>query len=145
MTASPLFWARALFAVLFAVITFLTVTPNPDDVAAGFDLARAIAGFLLGNPDYGDKVAHFAAYGALGASAFWARLFIGGNKWITPLLLGVYGAVLEGVQGLGAVRSMEALDAIANGLGAIAGFVFALALHAFFNRDVEGVSSGHDD
>ena len=131
---SLLFWARALFAMLFVLITFLTVTPNPDSVATGFDIARVIAGFLFGDPEYGDKVAHFAGYGALGVSAFWAEVFPGGKRWLTPILLGGYGAMLEGVQGLGGVRTMEMLDAAANGLGAITGFVLALALGLVLQR-----------
>ena len=125
MISSLLFWARLLFAALFVLITYLTLTPNPDDVATGFDLARLIAGFLFGEPDYGDKVAHFAAYGALGAMAYWAQIFIAGRRWLTPVCLGFYGALLEGAQGIGGVRSLELLDAMANGLGAVTGFIVA--------------------
>lgn len=128
MIRSPLFWTRSLFAALFLIVTFLTLTPNPEDTQSGFALARWIARLLFGDTALTDKVAHFLAYGALGATAFWARLDLLQKLWATPLALAVYGAALEGVQGIGGVRSPELADAAANALGAVAGFAGALLL-----------------
>jgi VanZ like family len=125
---SAVFWARCVFALLFVVVTWLTLTPNPDEAKSGFEMARWIAALLFGDPDRGDKIAHFTAYGTLGASAFFARLSLFGRKRWTPLYLAAYGAMLEGMQGFGGVRSPEAADAIANALGAVAGFGGAFVL-----------------
>jgi VanZ family protein len=121
-------WARGLFVVLLGVVTYLTLTPNPDEAEKGFAAARFIAVLLFGDAQLGDKVAHFAGYGALGASAFWAGIKIFAHRRWTPLVLGVYGALLEGVQGLGGVRSPELADALANAFGAFAGFAGAVVL-----------------
>ena len=131
---SRLFWLRALFAALFALVTYLTLTPNPEDAESGFAAMRLIANLLFGDPQLGDKVAHFFGYGALGASAFWAQLFPFGQKRWTPILLAVYGVCLEGVQGLGGVRSPEVADAVANGLGALCGFAGAVILAMLVSR-----------
>ncbi len=122
------FLARSVFVMLFGVVTYLTVTPNPDEAEKGFAAARFIAALLFGDAQLGDKVAHFAGYGALGASAFWAGITFFSHKRWTPLVLGIYGALLEGVQGLGGVRSPELADAFANAFGAFAGFAGAIIL-----------------
>ncbi len=49
-------------------------------------------------------------------------------------MLGVYGAFLEGVQGLGSVRSPELADALANAFGALAGFAGAVILAMIIAR-----------
>ena len=120
--------ARALFVALVSVVTWLTLTPSPENADSGFALARWAATLLFGDAGLTDKVAHFMAYSALGACAFWARLTLAGRLWTTPLALAAYGAALEGAQGLGGVRSPELADALANGLGAVAGFAGAMAL-----------------
>ena len=74
MTISSLTLARSVFFSLLAIVTWLTVTPNPDDTQTGFALMRWVSEILFGNADLNDKVAHFAAYGALGFSAFFARM-----------------------------------------------------------------------
>ncbi len=137
MKQRSVFFARVVFALLFAVVTWLTVTPNPDDTEAGFKVVRWIASVLFGDPERGDKVAHFAAYGVLGVSAFFANFSVFGKRLWIPLGLAAYGAVLEGVQGLGGVRTPEAVDAIANALGAVAGFGFAyMVIHLFHRKKV---------
>lgn len=128
MKLSPLFFARAVFALLLSAVTWLTLTPSPEDADAGFKVMRWIANVLLGDSALGDKVAHFTAYAALGAAAFWARL--GASFW-PPLVLAGYGAALEIVQGLGGVRSPELADGVANMAGAVAGYVAALMLTRF--------------
>ena len=119
---SSVLWGRGLFVLLFVVVTWLTLTPNPNDTKAGFEVTRWLAALLFGDPERGDKVAHFTAYGALGASAFWSRWTLFGQKRWTPIYLAAYGALLEGVQGFSGIRSPEVSDAIANSLGAIAGY-----------------------
>ncbi len=132
---SVLLWARGLFAALFFTVTFLTLTPNPEDTESGFAVARWVAVFFLGDAGLTDKVAHFMAYGALGASAFSARIDLFRKPWAPPLALAAYGAVLEGVQGLGGVRSPELADAIANALGVVAAYAGAMMLAKAVKRN----------
>lgn len=112
---------RALFAVLFVVVTYLTLTPDPGDTSGQMSIARWISGFLFGTVALGDKVAHVLAYAALGAAAMSARIFLFGRMTVTLLSLAAYGVLLEALQGLGGVRSADALDALANASGAVAG------------------------
>jgi len=125
MSAS--FW-RKVFVVLFVVVTVLTLTPNPDNTKAGFAITRWIAKFFLGHEELGDKVAHFLAYAALAGAAVMARLQFFGRLIFTVLALGVYGAALEGLQAFGGVRDPEAVDAMANAIGALAAYPAALLL-----------------
>lgn len=131
---TPLFWSRALFVVLCVIVTFLTLTPNPDDVQAGFNITRWLSEMLLGDPQRADKIAHFMAYGALGASACWAQLRVGAQRWGVVAALAIYGAALEGLQGLGGVRMAELSDALANSFGAVAGFAGAVILAFVISR-----------
>lgn len=128
---SKLSWARSLFAALFFSVTFLTLTPNPEDTETGFALARWVAVFVLGDSGLTDKVAHFMAYGALGVSAFWAQLELFRRRWTFPIALAAYGAALEGVQGLGGVRSPELADALANAFGVVTAYGGAMLLAKF--------------
>ena len=123
-----LFWARGLFAVLFFIVTFLTLTPNPEDTQSGFALARWVAVIVLGDSGLTDKVAHFMAYGALGVTAYWAQIYLFRRRWVLPVALTLYGAALEGAQGLGGVRSPELADAVANSLGVITAYGGAMTL-----------------
>lgn len=125
---SRVLWARFVFAALFLIVSYLTITPNTETVEQGFDIAEWFSAMVFRTPEFGDKIAHFAAYGALGASALWAQLLMFGKKRWTPLLLAAYGAALEGVQAIGGVRSPELLDSAANALGAMAGFGGAFLL-----------------
>lgn len=131
MRLSPLFFARAIFALLLGAVTWLTLTPSPEDADAGLKIMRWIANVLLRDSALGDKVAHFTAYAALGASAFWARL--GASYW-PPLVLAGYGAALEVVQGMGGVRSPELADGLANIAGAVAGYVAAVMVTRFLSK-----------
>ena len=88
----------------------------------------------LGDSGLADKVAHFMAYGALGASAYWAQLSLFKTRWALPALLAAYGAALEGLQGLGGVRSPELADAIANFLGVVVAFGGASIIANFLER-----------
>jgi len=125
---------RGVFAMLFLIVSYLTVTPNPDDSGAGMALTRWLASLFLGNPGLSDKIAHFLAYGALGGSAALARLPWFKKIWAAPLGLAAYGVVLEGVQALGGVRSPEFADAIANALGAVVGFCAGYGLLRYARR-----------
>lgn len=134
MTASTLLWPRIAFGLLFVVVTYLTLTPNPEDAKSGFAVTRWVAQILFGNPALADKVAHFAAYGALGAAAAWAQLALFSKRRITALALALYGVLLEVLQGIGGVRSPEVADAVANALGAVAGLGGAIMLARLARR-----------
>lgn len=125
----PLFWLRILFATLFVVITYLTLTPNPVESEPGFALTRFISSMFFGDSKNADKVGHFLAYAALGYVAFWARLALFSKKWTVVAALALYGVLLEILQGMGGVRSPEVADAIANALGAVCGFAGGMLLH----------------
>lgn len=120
--------ARVVFAALFLLVTYLTVTPNPDDLKAGMAFTRWLAELLFGDAALNDKVAHFLAYAALGSSAAAARIRLAGRSAATVGALVFYGGLLEGVQALVATRDPEAFDALANGLGALAGFPATMLL-----------------
>lgn len=130
-----LFLCRIVFVCLLGFITYLTVTPNPDDTDAGFAFTRWIADVVFGSALLGDKVAHFVAYSGLGLSAFSAKILTNRNVFVVPLGLALYGAALEGVQALGGVRSPELGDAIANSAGAIAGYGAGYLAATFASRN----------
>ncbi len=113
--------ARVLFFFLFALVTFLTLTPDPENTEPGFVVTRWISAKLFGSESFADKVAHFLGYGALGASVFWADLKLFSRRLGAGAALCVYGVLLEVLQGLGGVRSPEVADAVCNMLGAAAG------------------------
>lgn len=119
---------RGVFAALFIMVTYLTLTPNPDDTKPSIAIARFIAELLFHDERFGDKVAHFMAYAALGGAAAFAGLAIAGRRAYLIGALAIYGALLEFIQGLGGVRAPEIADALANSLGALAAFPAALAV-----------------
>ena len=118
-------WMRVAFAGLVALVTWLTLTPNPESAESGFAFARMVATWLFADTAQADKVAHFLAYAALGVFACWGRLWPKGLAWATPLALAAYGGGLELLQGVGGVREAEFADGLANGLGACAGYAAA--------------------
>lgn len=132
---SSLSLARGVFLILLSVVTWLTVTPNPDDTQTGFAVMRWVSEILFGNAEMNDKIAHFAAYGVLGFSAFFANIRLFGQQLWTVIALALYGAFLEVVQGLGGVRQPEVADAIANMLGTIAGFGAGICLLQFVRKN----------
>lgn len=71
-----------------------------------------------------DKVEHMAAYALL---CFLAMRGWSGTKFVFLIFLGVmfYGALMEGVQWFVPGRSTEALDALANCIGAFSGLLVA--------------------
>lgn len=124
---------RLVFIALLAFVTWMTLTPDPDDAAVGFDIARFIAEIVFGDGRLADKVAHFGAYVALGVAA--AVALPGAAQTLVAVAgLSVYGAALEGVQALGGVREPDALDAAANAAGAAFGAALAVALVVIARR-----------
>jgi len=115
-------FARAAFVGLLAVVAYLSL--SPDTGGEGF-ISRAmrwIAQALFGDAALADKLAHFSAYFALGAAAFWARISPLARPLWAPLGLLAYGALLEFAQSLGPTRQPELADAAVNGLGAFVGY-----------------------
>ncbi|MEO0399949.1 MAG: VanZ family protein [Pseudomonadota bacterium] len=129
---TPTIGWRALFCVLFVVVTYLTVTPNPDTAGPGNALTDFLAELLFGSAQNADKIGHFIAYLALGGSAVLARLKVFGARAASLVVIALYGAFLEVVQGWTAVRSPELLDAAANAGGTLASYPLAL----LFERSV---------
>ncbi len=117
---------RGVFALLFIVVTFLTLTPNPEDTQSGLAIARFLAQLIFHDAAFGDKVAHFLAYAALGGAATFADMRIRERRAATIVILAAYGAILEFLQGFGGVREAELADALANSMGALAAFPAAL-------------------
>ncbi|MEM9168454.1 MAG: VanZ family protein [Pseudomonadota bacterium] len=121
-------WRRVLtvlFFVLLAAVTYMTVTPRSAVTDDGLRIADRIAAALLGDPTLGDKLAHFSAYAALGFTA--ALAGPARRRLWAVVLLALYGALLEGVQRLGGVRTMDVWDGVANAAGAGVGTAAALA------------------
>ncbi len=113
---------RVAFCALALFVTWQTLTPNPDDTEGGMAIARIIAELIFRSPEMADKVAHFMAYAALGASAAFGQIRMLGLRSPVVAAIAVYGMTLEGLQGLGGVRAPEVADATANALGVIAAF-----------------------
>lgn len=118
MKKALLYWAPV--AIYMAVILYYSVTPDP---------------YYAFEFRFRDKVYHFGAYTVMGL--LWARGLCGGagffrNKAVLAafFISLLYGAAVEVLQSF-ANRSPEAADAVANGLGALAGayaYVFFLGL-----------------
>ncbi|GAB4521712.1 MAG: hypothetical protein Kow00133_08860 [Amphiplicatus sp.] len=128
--------ARAAFALLLVLATWLSVSPSLAPADSGFGVVRWLARLLFGDEGLADKIGHFLVYGALGATAALGRLALGGRLIFTVLALTAYGVLLEGAQGLlTQTRAPELLDALANGAGAGCGaFLGALARMAAERR-----------
>jgi len=92
-----------------AAAIWLSLTPTPPDVVFSA----------------GDKPAHFLGYTAL---MLWFAQLHGtlAPKVRTALALIGLGIVLEILQGIGGVRSAEALDALANAIGVGGGLLLSL-------------------
>lgn len=127
-------WWRGLFLLLVVFVTWQTLTPDPDDTKSSIAIARFIAELIFHDERFGDKVAHFLAYAALGGSAALGHLQIAGRRWLTIAALASYGALLEYLQGQGGVRAPEIADALANSSGAIAAFPAALMVERLQHR-----------
>lgn len=122
---------RAGFALLLALVTWLTLGPAEDEPAQGFALMQWLAAILFGDTGQADKIGHFLAYASLGAVAALGRLDLAGRAAFTVAALAFYGLALEGAQGLMGHRDADLLDALANTAGAAAGMAAGRALLAF--------------
>jgi hypothetical protein len=127
-------WWRVAFVALALVVTWQTLTPDPDHTEGGMALARWIAELIFRSAAMGDKVAHFMAYAALGGSAAFGQFRLLGMR--APVIAGiaVYGMALEGLQGLGGVREPEIADAMANALGVLSSFCAVAVVEQFRAR-----------
>lgn len=114
---------RGVFALLLAVVTFLTLTPNPENTPSGFAIARLIAQWMFADTALADKVGHFLAYAALGLTASLADLRLRDRRILAILAIAAYGAMLEFAQGAGGVRTGDVIDAIANTGGAVSAYL----------------------
>ncbi|MEM9705903.1 MAG: VanZ family protein [Pseudomonadota bacterium] len=126
--------SRVVFITLLAGVTVLTLTNNQEVANPGAPLTRFLADLLLGNANAADKIGHFSAYGVLGVTIVPARFFLPRQVWRSVAALALYGVFLEILQGIGGVRTMEAGDALANALGAIAGCMVSIAISALAQR-----------
>lgn len=99
-------WQAAGWTMVSLVI-WLSLTPHPPQPPAMLSW---------------DKADHLLAYAAL---MFWfAQSFA--RRWRWPLFLCVLGFTLEVLQGLGAVRTFDLYDMVANVLGVMLGLVLAM-------------------
>lgn len=125
----------ALRTTSIALAVFIAVVSLADDPApatgSGGLLADWVSGLLFGTPDYGDKVAHFAAYAAL---SLVTSLAFGRHREpaaLVLLALLVFGGALELLQAAGGVRTGDWLDLLANTLGIMAGGAAGAAARLF--------------
>ena len=87
-------------------------------------------------PGGGDLVAHFLLFAAIAFAAVGFSRRPGQLAWLT-LATGALGMALEYAQGFVPYRTSEVADAVANGLGALAGYVAALLVLYFVIRPAE--------
>lgn len=120
--------ARALFILMLPLVAYLSLAPATDEVKAGFDVADFIARLVFGDERFGDKVAHFSAYAALGLAGAVGDVRVGGRRLGAFLAIVLYGALLELGQGLGVARTPDFFDGVANFLGAASGYAAAGAI-----------------
>lgn len=110
-----------VLAVTLAVLVFvLSVTPDTEDLEGATDIFAKVMDWLFGQPDMGDKLAHLCAYGALATAAVMGFVRTTRSFFVAFVLILVFGAALEVIQGLGGVRTTDSFDLIAN-LGGVAG------------------------
>ncbi|MEM7740476.1 MAG: VanZ family protein [Pseudomonadota bacterium] len=127
-----------ILAVFSAVgIGYLSLVPSGDSAAAYLFFLESIAQIVFGDASQVDKVGHFLAYAVLGGlSAFGVRM-VGEPAMVLAILalaLGVYGGVLEMLQGFFPERVSSLADWFANMLGVAAGFAFAETIHMTLRR-----------
>ena len=129
LNLGPILRARVVYPVLrtvsIALGVFVAVVSLVDDPSAatgsGGLVADWVSRLLFGTPDYGDKVAHFAAYAALSLVTVLAFGRHRRSAAIVLVLLVLFGGALELAQAAGGVRTGDWLDVLANTLGTVAG------------------------
>lgn len=103
---------RALFAVLFAAITWLALVPDPPrGVSTGWD-----------------KSNHLLAFAALAFTGVWAQWRLPRQWPVLVVALLAYGAGIEVAQSFLPPRSADAADVLADGLGIALGLLLAWPL-----------------
>lgn len=121
-------FARVLFFVLLALVTWLTLAPDPGGPSGGMALTRWLAALLFGSARDADKIAHFLAYGTLGFVFALSGMRIMGARLAGVVMLVAYGGLLELAQGwFTLARTPDLLDAAANATGAGLAFFIGLA------------------
>ena len=105
--------ARAGFLASLLAVIVLSLLPQADIPELGIS----------------DKLEHFATYAGL---AFLGGIGFSRGRWpvVLPLLLIALGVALEYLQHLAPGRATELVDALANGLGALAGGTLAAIARA---------------
>jgi hypothetical protein len=79
----------------------------------------------VSTPGRGDLVGHFLLFGAMAFGAVGFSRRPGQLAWLALATIAL-GTALEFAQNLVPYRSFEAIDAVANGVGALAGYAAAL-------------------
>lgn len=97
------YW-RAIGWLTLAVVTWLSLTPEPPSVPT-----------FMG----WDKGQHFAAYSFL---MYWFGMAFS-RHWRWPLFMFVWGLLMEVIQGLGELRTMDPYDMVANVIGVAGGLL----------------------
>ena len=69
-----------------------------------------------------DKLVHLIGYAVL---MFWWAQLVPRRRWTLALALGLFGVAVEGLQGLTPDRMPDVLDALANTLGVLLGWLAA--------------------
>ncbi|MEO1013774.1 MAG: hypothetical protein AAFX08_01165 [Pseudomonadota bacterium] len=128
MIFSAIKWAfRLAFPLLLALVTYETVTPDPGE-PAGASLANWIAVALFNDDAFADKVGHFMAYASLSGALTLAQYASLRTSAIGVAALALYGAALEGVQGLSPNRYTDLWDGAANAAGGVCAYLIGAAL-----------------
>ncbi|MFN3910935.1 VanZ family protein [Hyphomonas sp.] len=90
-------------------------------LALGIAWLSMVPGSTVPGPMISDKIRHFGAYATL---AIPVAMWFGPGRFAAVLVLTAYGAGLELAQGLlSATRQASVFDAVANALGASAGYL----------------------
>lgn len=113
---------RTISIALIVFVAIVSLVDDPSDVTGGGGaLADWVSAKLFGTPFYGDKVAHFGAYGLL--SVITVIAFGRHRRSAAWVLLGLlaFGGCLELLQAAGGVRTGDLLDLLANTLGIMTG------------------------
>lgn len=87
-------------------------------------------------PPGGDLVAHFLLFGTMAFAAVGFSRRPGQLAWLALVTL-ILGVALEYAQGFVPTRYTETADALANGVGAAAGYALALLVLHFVIRPAE--------
>lgn len=126
-----MFW---LFFVFLGVVIIFSLIPAQDDIPGANDIFSILGKWLLGDPNLGDKIAHFVAYASVSATAIWGRVKLFGYAAATMLGLLLLGAGLEFAQGMLSGRHPDFLDFIANSVGIAIGLCGAGVVLFFCTR-----------